>query len=90
MSLVSNWGVNKESIDLINETNSGNLRELDEEKIKTLLFFSIRSYEINAIKNILNFNRSLINEKLYGYEGCNSYMKYYQNSLINIVNYLRQ
>ena len=69
MSLVANWGSKNNDIDLITETNSANLRQLDEEKVKKLLFLSIRAGEINAIKNILQFNRALLNEKLFGFEG---------------------
>ena len=48
------------------------------------IHLSLSEYN-KILKNILNFNRSLINEKLYGYEGYNSYMKYYQYSIIKIV-----
>ena len=70
MSLLSQWGSSRdEAADLILETIDGNLRSKDEEQIKKLLFAALKSAEVDAIKNILHFNRGLLNEPLHGYEG---------------------
>ena len=75
MSLVSNWFDKGTSVhdDLLAETSTNNLETLDEEKIKKLLFQSIRAGEVHAIKNILKFNQLLLNEKLFGFEGADVY-----------------
>ena len=37
------------------------------------LFESLRSGDISAIRNLLQVNRSLLNEKMYGFEGHDIY-----------------
>jgi hypothetical protein len=41
--------------------------------VKKLLFLSVKAGEILAIKNILNFNRALLNEQIFGFEGADVY-----------------
>jgi hypothetical protein len=70
MSLLTQWGSSRdEASDLLLETTEGNLRNKDDEQIKKLFFSALKFAEIDAIKNILHFNRSLMNEQLHGYEG---------------------
>jgi hypothetical protein len=77
MSLVSTWGSNDDCPSNIETAAStANLRLLDDEKIKKLFFQVLRAGEIDAIKNILNFSLSLLNDKLFGFEGADVYNMY--------------
>ena len=77
MSLISTWGSGgDDEVNLSVETSDGNLRNLDDEKIKKLFFQAIRSGEVLAVKNILQFSRTLLNEQLFGFEGAYIYSAY--------------
>ena len=49
------------------------LRYLDSKKLKERLFNAIRSNKVDAIKNILQIDKGLLTQKMYGYEGTDVY-----------------
>jgi cytoplasmic iron level regulating protein YaaA (DUF328/UPF0246 family) len=71
MSLLTTWG----SKEVRNED------EMSTSKLSTMslvdqshaLFESLRSGDISAIRNLLQVNRTLLNEKMYGFEGHDIY-----------------
>eukprot|EP00981_Chlorochromonas_danica_P003332 scaffold644_cov168-Ochromonas_danica.AAC.24 len=50
-----------------------NIRMMDESSQKALLFKAIRASDLHIIRNILQANRSLLNAKMFGYEGSDVY-----------------
>ena len=78
MSLVSAWGQDdpNDAIDLATETTASSLRKATQERVKLLLYVALNAGDVNAIKNIFQFNRDLLNGQLYGFEGADVYGKY--------------
>lgn len=71
MSLLSKWG----SKEVRNEDDmtASKLSTLSFADQSSALFESLRSGDISSIRNLLQVNRSLLNEKMYGFEGHDIY-----------------
>lgn len=66
-------GFYKPERDFSNEATLSNIRMMDENSQKGLLFDAIRACEIPAIKNVVQVNRSLVTSKMFGFEGADVY-----------------
>ena len=73
MALSSSWGANRNVRDLAAETSTDKLLQLDVSDVKKLLFDALRSSNLHAIRNIFGVNRTLLNAKLFGFEGHDVY-----------------
>ena len=78
MSLLSSWGKNEaeDEIDLATETSIQSLRNSTEDRVKLLLYVAVVKGDIDAIKNLLRYNRDLLNVQLYGFEGADVYGRF--------------
>ena len=78
MSLLSSWGRDDADagIDLATETSPQALRNTTESRVKLLLYVAVCAGDVNAIKNLLQFNRDLLNDQLFGFEGADVYGKF--------------
>ena len=71
---VPEWG--KESsidIDLSVATSEQQLLRTSAEDRKEVFFYALKKGNKHAIRNLLRFDRTIVNEQLYGFEGADVY-----------------
>ncbi len=73
MSLLNSWGGSKESRVNEEDLSISRLLSLPLVEQSRLFFDSLRDGDIPAIRNILQANRSLLTERMYGFEGHDVY-----------------
>eukprot|EP01038_Epipyxis_sp_PR26KG_P015838 gene15838-21459_t len=66
--MANSWGPAYEGRDLEAETTPSNLRLMDTRAQKELFFGALRAGDLKAIRNILQVDRSLLTDKMMGYE----------------------
>ena len=90
MSLLSAWG-NKESRNE-EDMSTSKLSVMNRADQSSVFFESLRSGDIAGIRNLLQVNRSLLNDKMYGFEGHDVYgsvpeVKLVVHNFLNIRNF---
>jgi hypothetical protein len=73
MSLLNSWGGTKESRTNEEDFSLSRLLSLSPIEQSHLFFDSLRDGDISAIRNILQANRLLLIDKMYGFEGHDVY-----------------
>lgn len=72
--MIAEWGSKLQwEKDLETETSPARLNGMPEEEQKELFFEAIRVCNLVAFRNLVQHNRSLVTEKMYGFEGADVY-----------------